>query len=307
MDRTASPQVLANWRFQQAQYRAHYDAYTRARLLYETELENRAMAQLRAARGTGSLAAMTRAEEMLDRAATERAMPDWRARVFELAEALFQSIRMQLSVPWYKAISVDRGANLDTIDVPLNNRMWLKARFAELRQTSDEAERLKGIDAIVNWTDPGPGGFYDDLGQSDAAAAPGARRGVSRRTRRFWNRRWSGSRTGRRSAAPGGRTPSRWWTRRCRCTTTISIRDAQYKIRVVYGGDSPDTKIRLAGERRRGASAHGEAGAGAAGGVRYSQAGHGERRAGLDAGIARPGLGGNGRGCQVSEVWLIRK
>ena len=28
---------------------------------------------------------------------------------------------MQLSVPHYKAIAVDRGANLDTIDVPLNN------------------------------------------------------------------------------------------------------------------------------------------------------------------------------------------
>ena len=28
----------------------------------------------------------------------------------------------------------------------------------------DEAARLTGIDEIVNWTDPGPGGFYDDLG-----------------------------------------------------------------------------------------------------------------------------------------------
>ena len=46
----------------------------------------------------------------------------------ELAEALYQSIRMQLSVERYKAISVGRGANLDTIDVPLNNRRWLKQR-----------------------------------------------------------------------------------------------------------------------------------------------------------------------------------
>ena len=46
---------------------------------------------------------------------------DWRARVFALAEALFQSIRMQLSVARYKAIAVDRGATLDTVDAPLNN------------------------------------------------------------------------------------------------------------------------------------------------------------------------------------------
>src|SRR5262249_18723571 len=37
MERSASPQVLLNWRFQQALYRAYYDAYQRTRLLYETE------------------------------------------------------------------------------------------------------------------------------------------------------------------------------------------------------------------------------------------------------------------------------
>ena len=64
--------------------------------------------------------------------------------MFELAEALFQSIRMQLSVPRYKAISVDRGANLDTIDVPLNNRQWLEQRFAAIRQKTDEADASEG-------------------------------------------------------------------------------------------------------------------------------------------------------------------
>ena len=47
---------------------------------------------------------------------------EWRARTFELAEALFQSIRMQLSVVRYQAIAVGRGANLDAIDYGLNNR-----------------------------------------------------------------------------------------------------------------------------------------------------------------------------------------
>src|SRR5262249_42623626 len=89
---------------------------------------------------------------------------DWRARVFELAEALFQSIRMQLSVERYQAIDIGRGANLDTIDVPLNNRGWLRQRFTEIGQLGAEAERLKEIDGILNWCNPGPGGFYDDLG-----------------------------------------------------------------------------------------------------------------------------------------------
>src|SRR5262249_41860828 len=107
MDVAATPQIQQEWRFQQAEYRAHYDAYTRARLLYETGLEQRALMDLRAAGSTGSLAAMARAGETLARAATDHTAPDWRARVFELAEALFQSIHMQLSVPFYGAISVD--------------------------------------------------------------------------------------------------------------------------------------------------------------------------------------------------------
>ncbi|MBI2432292.1 MAG: hypothetical protein HYV26_05425, partial [Candidatus Hydrogenedentes bacterium] len=38
----ASPQVKLKWRFQQAIYRAYYDAYNRRRLLYETALEQQA-------------------------------------------------------------------------------------------------------------------------------------------------------------------------------------------------------------------------------------------------------------------------
>jgi len=87
-----------------------------------------------------------------------------RARVFELGEALFQSVHMQLSVPRYAAIDPGRGANLDLIDRPITDAAWLQARFAEIRAMAAEPGRLEAIDAIVNWTNPGPGGFYDDLG-----------------------------------------------------------------------------------------------------------------------------------------------
>src|SRR5581483_7907995 len=91
MERAAGPRELANWRFQQALYRAYYDAYTRDRLAYETELEARAWEVLRRARDVGALRAIDRAIAILDRADTERVSADRRARVFELAEALYQS------------------------------------------------------------------------------------------------------------------------------------------------------------------------------------------------------------------------
>lgn len=127
------------------------------------------MACLRRARVIGTLAAMAaaRAELAPPPVGAGAAL---RARVFELAEALFQSIRMQLSVPRYKATAVQRGANLDLIDEPLSNAPWLLLRFDEIAELPDEAARLAAVDVILNWTNPGPGGFYDHLG--DATAMP---------------------------------------------------------------------------------------------------------------------------------------
>ena len=164
LEAAALPFVLKNWRFQQALYRAYYDAYVRSRLLYEEALEEQANDHLRQAAERGSLLALTEAEAILDRAVTQPISLGWRTRLFQLAEALFQSpAHMQLSVKLYQGQEEVRGATLDGCDFPLNNRPWLKARFAELRQLPDETERLAGIRAILDWTNPGPGGFYDDL------------------------------------------------------------------------------------------------------------------------------------------------
>jgi hypothetical protein len=99
LERQASPGLRLNWRFQQALYRAYYDAYTRQRLRYESALEEDAVARLREAPRTGSLAAVAAASQILNRALTEPVAAELRKRVFELADALYQSIRMQLSVP----------------------------------------------------------------------------------------------------------------------------------------------------------------------------------------------------------------
>jgi hypothetical protein len=163
MERTASPAVLENWRFQQALFRAYYDATDRARLIAETAQEGRADDDLERARVIGSQAAIAAAERDLEVSDPPVAQA-WRARCFELAEALFQSIRAQLSVPRYKAQNVRRGAYLDLIDYPLNDAPWMREQFAAVRALPTEAERLRKIDEMLHWTDPGPGGFYDNLG-----------------------------------------------------------------------------------------------------------------------------------------------
>ena len=87
MERAAAPRDLLNWRFQQALYRAYYDAYVRRRLLHEQAAQVQATSVLANAAGLGSMAAMADAERVLASAAHPVAA-DLRTRVFQLAEAL---------------------------------------------------------------------------------------------------------------------------------------------------------------------------------------------------------------------------
>lgn len=304
LERQATPHVRLNWRFQQALYRAYYDAYQRSRLLFEKWLEDKAMQALRAASETGSLVAMQRAEEILNHAVLEKTAPDWRARVFELAEALYQSIRMQLSVPRYQAISVTRGAHLDLIDVPLNNRLWLANQFSRIRMLASEAERTAELDALVDWTNPGPGGFYDDLGnvRSQPHLVPGLD--------------YSEDPAFLRSPMMGALyRPDRrvsWYDHaETLYETPLKLQyegldpEARYRVRVVYGGDNFRTRIRLLAddievhdylekpEPLRPLEFD----------IPVEATRDGKLRLGW---MGEPGRGGNGRGNQVAEVWLIK-
>ncbi len=311
MEAKASPRDKLNWRFQQALYRAYYDAYTRRRLLRDTAMEKEALERLREAEKSGSRAAIAASEAVFDTSPAESVAAEWRTKIFRYAEALYQSVRMQLSVPLYQAIGRDRGATLDSVDVPLNNRSWLKQRFAEVLQLRGEAERLKSIHAIVNWTDPGPGGFYDDLGdparqphlvrpaayEQDPAYLQSPMMGFARPT-------WSleGWRTSWITVAES------LFDAPLEMHYTDLDRAAHYKIRIVYGGEkSAGRVIRLvAGATYEihpfqlienlttpvefdippAATADGD--------LRLTWA-------------KSPGLAGSGRGCQVAEVWLMRK
>jgi hypothetical protein len=166
LEASASAELKGNWRFQQALYRAYYDAYVCHRLRFETNLENDALRVLRRAAESDSLSAIREAEKILQRPMDDPEVLSWKKRVFELAKDLFQSIRMQLSVKLYQAVEVHRGANLDGIDFPLNNGLWLESEFRKIRQLETEQERRSAIESITNWTDPGEGSFYDDLGDT---------------------------------------------------------------------------------------------------------------------------------------------
>jgi len=146
--------------------RAYYDAYVRARLLNETALEKEANAALLDAEVTGPASAMERALEILGRAGTRPVAPELRDRVVRLYDDLYRSIGLQSSVEKYFASGAERGASLDFLDIPLNNRWWLEDEFAKVAAMSSEKEKAARLREIALWENPGPGGFYDDIGHT---------------------------------------------------------------------------------------------------------------------------------------------
>jgi hypothetical protein len=164
LEKKVGQKVLDNYRFEMGLIRAYYDAYIKRRLIHETELEQEALEALRAASERGPLEAVNKAEEILRKARTEPVAADYKKRCEQLADSLFEHIGSQLTVKKHGGQHRTRGAFMDGIDEPLNNAGWLFARFRKIRAEQDEAARLQAIDGVVNRTNPGPGGFYDNMG-----------------------------------------------------------------------------------------------------------------------------------------------
>jgi hypothetical protein len=144
--------------------RAYYDAYTRKRLLRESHLEELANAALATAGKIGADTAMQRAMGILKQEPVDESLLEGRRRIEQLCEAVFDSIGLQTSVEKYHASGAERGACLDFVDYPLNNRWWLEDEFARIAAMPTESDKLARLEVIRTWETPGPGSFYDDLG-----------------------------------------------------------------------------------------------------------------------------------------------
>lgn len=304
MERSSHPGELQNWRFQQLLYRAYCDAYLRERLIAEMGQQERATEVLRQSKRLGSLAAIDQAQLILSEAISRPAANDRRTRIYQLAEALFNSIHMQLGTELYRA-QRGRGDSQDTIEMPLNDRLWLVTQFEQFRKLATEKERLAAIDAMLNRTNPGPGGYYDDLGDPSAqphlirgksfADAPDYRGGTWMGCDQFiigWPRAW--------------------------ITFAMSMYDApltmkyetldpkaKYRVRITYAKDR-QSQIRLEAD---GKEIHP---------LMVKPAAEEPQEFDIPPELTADGeltlnwyrdagKGGNGRGCQVREVWLIRK
>lgn len=302
MEKMASPEVLRNWRFQQALYRAYYDAWLRQRLIAETARQQEAESVLRQATLNKTGAYIEKAIGLLQSSDAQLVAPELRNRVNELADSLFQTARMQLATVKYHG-KPGRGTSQDNIDIPLNDRPWLVPQLKLAMALKTEQERLDAISAILNRTNPGPGGFYDDLGNP------------AQQPHLVQNLTFAEDPEVRRGPFNGFEVrldaPIAW----CRYAQTmydqpIVMRYAEldkskkYKLRVTYAGDNFRIKIQFAADGRlihppiQKPNPHKT--------LEFEIPQELTADGKLELQFNRdPGVGGNGRGCQVAEVWLV--
>ncbi len=302
MEKAAAPAVLRNWRFQQPLYRAYYDAWLRQRLISETARQQEAESLLRQTTMNKTSSYLIQAIAKLQTSDTVMVAPELRNRINELADSLFQTAKMQLATIKYHG-KPGRGTSQDQIDVPLNDRPWLVPQLQSIQELKTDKERLEAIDKILNRTNPGPGGFYDDLG--DPARQSHLEPGKS----------FAEDPEVRNSVFNGFEyrleSPIAW----CRYAQTMYDepivmkyneldKDQKYNLRVTYAGDNFRIKIQLVAN---GLMIHGPM---------MKPNPHKSLEFELPKELTKdgklelrfnrdPGVGGNGRGCQVAEVWLI--
>lgn len=129
------PFLNENWRFVQLLMRAKCDFIIRRRRIFELDLISRA----KRAAEKGDLA---RVRELLEAPYDERYLSE-RSDISALAKKLFELIGMQLDIEHYHADGWERGAVLETIDLPVTDRKWLLGKLDYAETLDEPAEYMR--------------------------------------------------------------------------------------------------------------------------------------------------------------------
>ncbi|MBR2730423.1 MAG: hypothetical protein IKD72_00320, partial [Clostridia bacterium] len=128
------PFLMKNWRFVQLLLRADCDLLLRMRRRSELDLIRQAEAALQ----SGGIAAAI--------GALQRPFPEayrlLREEIEALCAALFEMIGLQTDINRYGAMNPERGAILETIDLPITDRAWLLRKLAG---ETDPTEALRYV------------------------------------------------------------------------------------------------------------------------------------------------------------------
>ena len=86
----------------------------------------------------------------------------WRARLFELHTMIDSSVGVNVVQRQTKDLNLVQGAT--NINVPLSDAAFLSFTLGNILAVKSKARQLQHINALLARTDPGPGGFYQGFG-----------------------------------------------------------------------------------------------------------------------------------------------
>ncbi|MBQ3086123.1 MAG: hypothetical protein IJC45_02190 [Clostridia bacterium] len=135
------PTLSDNWRYNALLFRACCDVLIRRRLLAETKQLKRAKDAIKHNRIADAISILNEGPDS--------AYSAMRRTVDSLAEKLFEQIGLQLDVNTYCADNPERGATLDTIDLPITDRLWLLQKI-EASESMDEQCRYDYLMRLLN-------------------------------------------------------------------------------------------------------------------------------------------------------------
>ncbi len=145
-----NPALYQNWRYVMHLFRACCDELVRERRIFETDLIAKARAEL----DHGDVVA---AEQIL-KTDFPACYTSLRNQIEEHAEALFRMIGLQTDVERYGAKSWERGAVLETIDLPVTNRAYYLRCFENA--PADPKEKSDYMIRVFDRTKTESGAFY---------------------------------------------------------------------------------------------------------------------------------------------------
>eukprot|EP01052_Picozoa_sp_SAG31_P003144 SAG31_NODE_118_length_24006_cov_8.219266_4_plen_620_part_00 len=160
----ATRQNRGNWRLQAHLFRAFYDAYVQAKLQHEVRQEEQVMHAITAS--VYSEHASTKAAALLlEEPWSNQVAIGWKLRAFQLASAINRSLGGGGHWGGMAVLqSQDPTLGLITIDTPLCDKAFLRHALRAADGLHSVIEKKKALSAIINWTNPGADGFYDQLG-----------------------------------------------------------------------------------------------------------------------------------------------
>src|SRR5688572_30777566 len=123
--------------------------YIQQRWIHESHLEKKVLKELREGYLNNIEYSILMATEKLNAFYLPMDLLYIRTKLFSLAEGLYQSIHMQLDVDLYKAIGLERGANLASIDTPLNDRIWITKQLDDTLQLTNVTQQILNIRELL--------------------------------------------------------------------------------------------------------------------------------------------------------------